>query len=308
MSRKRRGRPVHGWLIVDKAAGMTSAAAVNKAKWLLGARKAGHSGTLDPMATGVLPIAFGEATKTVAHVMDGAKAYRFTLRWGAETTTDDAEGEILCESATRPEPDAVERVLARFTGEIEQVPPKFSAIKVDGVRAYKRARAEEPVELAPRRIAIHEIRLVGAPDRDHAEFAAVSGKGAYMRALARDIARELNAYGHISALRRTAVGPFDENDAISLDELESIGQIAAREQRLLPVETALDDIPALAVTESEAMRLRNGQAVSLLRKVDLQRIAELDNGDTVLAKTRTKPVALARYAAGEVRPFRVLNL
>ncbi len=308
MSRRRRGRPVHGWLIIDKPGGMTSTAVVNKVKWLLDARKAGHGGTLDPMATGMLPIAFGEATKTVSHVMDGSKSYCFTLRWGAETNTDDAEGETVKQSDVRPDQAAVENVLTGFVGRIEQVPPQFSAVKIDGVRAYKLARENKKVALTAREIDIHDIRIVGTPDADRTEFAVVSGKGAYMRALARDIARAAGGLGHISALRRTSVGPFDADDAISLDELESIGQIAAREQKLLPVETALDDIPALAVTESEAMRLRNGQPVSLLRKVDLQRIAELDNGDTVLAKTRTKPVALVRYAAGEVKPFRVLNL
>ncbi|MDD9906612.1 MAG: tRNA pseudouridine(55) synthase TruB [Rhodospirillaceae bacterium] len=308
MSRRRRGRPVHGWLIIDKPGGMTSTAVVNKVKWLLDARKAGHGGTLDPMATGMLPIAFGEATKTVSHVMDGSKSYCFTLRWGAETNTDDAEGETVKQSDVRPDQAAVENVLTGFVGRIEQVPPQFSAVKIDGVRAYKLAREDKKVALTAREIDIHDIRIVGTPDADHTEFSVVSGKGAYMRALARDIARAAGGLGHISALRRTSVGPFDADDAISLDELESIGQIAAREQKLLPVETALDDIPALAVTESEAMRLRNGQPVSLLRKVDLQRIAELDNGDTVLAKTRTKPVALVRYAAGEVKPFRVLNL
>ena len=308
MSRRRRGRAVNGWLIVDKPGGMTSTAVVNKVKWLFDARKAGHGGTLDPMATGLLPIAFGEATKTVSHVVDGTKSYRFTLRWGSETNTDDAEGEVIYQSDFRPDPILVEQALAGFVGRIEQVPPRYSAIKIDGVRAYKLARENKAVPLSAREIDIHEIHIVGQPDHDHTEFAVISGKGAYMRALARDIARTVGGFGHISALRRTAVGPFDTEDAISLDELESIGQIAAREQKLLPVETALDDIPALAVTESEAIRLKNGQPVSLLRKVDLQRIAEFDNGDTVLAKTRTKPIALVRYAAGEVKPFRVLNL
>ncbi|MDD9918618.1 MAG: tRNA pseudouridine(55) synthase TruB, partial [Rhodospirillaceae bacterium] len=258
MSRRRRGRPVHGWLIIDKPGGMTSTAVVNKVKWLLDARKAGHGGTLDPMATGMLPIAFGEATKTVSHVMDGSKSYCFTLRWGAETNTDDAEGETVKQSDVRPDQAAVENVLTGFVGRIEQVPPQFSAVKIDGVRAYKLAREDKKVALTAREIDIHDIRIVGTPDADHTEFSVVSGKGAYMRALARDIARAAGGLGHISALRRTSVGPFDADDAISLDELESIGQIAAREQKLLPVETALDDIPALAVTESEAMRLRNG--------------------------------------------------
>ncbi|MEC9153946.1 MAG: tRNA pseudouridine(55) synthase TruB [Pseudomonadota bacterium] len=308
MRPRQRGRAVHGWLVIDKPGGMTSTAVVNKVKWLLDARKAGHGGTLDPMATGILPIAFGEATKTVSHVMDGSKSYRFTLRWGAETNTDDADGKIVKENDFRPDRATVKDVLTRFVGRIEQVPPQFSAVKIDGVRAYKLARADRTVALNARKIDIHKIRIISTPDADHTEFAVISGKGAYMRALARDIARAAGGFGHISALRRTAVGPFDAEDAISLDELGSFSQIAAREQKLLPVETALDDIPALAVTESEAVRLKNGQPVSLLRKADLKRIAELDNGDTVLAKTRSKPVALVRYAAGVVKPFRVLNL
>jgi tRNA pseudouridine55 synthase len=308
MSRRRRGRPVNGWLVIDKPSGPTSTAVVNKVKWLYDARKAGHGGTLDPLATGLLPIAFGEATKTVSHVMDGRKTYQFTLRWGIETDTDDAEGSPVNESGFRPDQAAVVRALNDFIGTIEQVPPRYSAIKIEGKRAYDLARANKEVELKAREIEIDDIHILETPDADHTVFAVKSGKGAYMRSLARDIARAVGAFGHVSALRRTAVGPFGTKDAISLDELESIGQIAAREEKLLPVETALDDIPALAVTESEAARLRNGQTVGLLRKADLQRIADFDHGDTVLAKTRTKPVALVRYASGEVKPFRVLNL
>jgi len=308
MARNRKGRPVNGWLILDKPTGITSTHAVNRAKRLLDARKAGHGGTLDPLATGLLPIAFGEATKTVSHVMDGTKAYRFTLRWGIATDTDDAEGEPIATNDVRPNSAEIEGILGSFRGRIEQVPPKYSAIKIDGERAYDLARADRPVDLAPREIDIYDIRLAERPDADHAVFTVTSGKGAYMRALARDIAQALGALGHITALRRTAVGPFTEDDAISLDELESFGQIAAREEKLLAVETALDDIPALVVTETEAALLRNGRAVSLLQKVDLQRIAELDQGETVLAKTSAKPIALVRYAAGEVRPLRVLNL
>jgi tRNA pseudouridine55 synthase len=308
MGRSRKGRPVNGWLILDKPQGITSTSAVNRAKRLLDARKAGHGGTLDPLATGLLPIAFGEATKTVSHVMDGTKSYTFTLRWGIATDTDDAEGDPIASSEARPDAASVERALSAFRGRIEQVPPKFSAIKIDGERAYDLARADRDVELAPREIDIFDIRLAGMPDADHADFTVTSGKGAYMRSLARDIALAVGTLGHITTLRRTAVGPFTESDAISLDELESFGLIAAREEKLLAVETALDDIPALVVTESEAALLRNGRAVSLLAKVDLQRIADLDQGDTVLARTPAKPIALVRYAAGEVKPLRVLNL
>ncbi len=305
---RRKGNPVHGWIIVDKPEGVTSTAVVAAVKRATGAAKAGHGGTLDPIATGVLPVALGEATKTVAYVVDGPKSYRFTLRWGVATDTDDAEGEVIGESPERPNRAAIEAVLSEFIGEIEQVPPVFSAVKVEGKRAYELARAGAPVSLPPRRVVIERVALVALPDRDHAEFEVTCGKGAYMRALARDIARRLGTVGHVAALRRTRVGPFTEENAISLDDLCAFGQISAVLEHLLPVETALDDIPALAVTEQEAGRLRNGQAVSLLRKVDLDRIAALEDGDTVLALTMGKPVALTRYHAGEVRPVRVLNL
>jgi tRNA pseudouridine55 synthase len=308
MGRNRKGRPVNGWLIVDKPTGITSTGVVNRVKRLLDARKAGHGGTLDPLATGLLPVAFGEATKTVSYVMAGTKTYRFTLRWGIETDTDDAEGEPVAQNDSRPALDVLEAALSQFTGRIEQVPPKFSAVKINGVRAYDLARAAKDVPVKSRIIEIHDIRVTATPDADHTVFEVRSGKGAYMRSLARDIARAVGGTGHVAALRRLSVGPFREKDAISLDELESIGLIAAREEKLLPVETVLDDIPALVVTDMEAARLRNGGAVSLLRKVDLQRIAGFGDGDTALAKTRSKPVALVRYCAGEVRPVRVLNL
>jgi len=308
MGRNRKGRPVNGWLIVDKPTGITSTGVVNRVKRLLDARKAGHGGTLDPLATGLLPVAFGEATKTVSYVMAGTKTYRFTLRWGIETDTDDAEGEPVAQNDSRPALDVLEAALSQFTGRIEQVPPKFSAVKINGVRAYDLARAAKDVPVKSRIIEIHDIRVTATPDADHTVFEVRSGKGAYMRSLARDIARAVGGTGHVAALRRLSVGPFREKDAISLDELESIRLIAAREEKLLPVETALDDIPALVVTDMEAARLRNGGAVSLLRKVDLQRIAGFGDGDTALAKTRSKPVALVRYCAGEVRPVRVLNL
>ncbi len=287
---------------------MTSTAVVNAVKRITGAAKAGHAGTLDPLATGVLPIAMGEATKTVSYVVNGTKRYRFTLRWGISTETDDADGSTSDTSSARPDRAAIKAVLPRFTGEIEQVPPKYSAVKVDGRRAYALARADKEVKLAPRAVKIREIRLTDMPDIDHAEFEVECGKGAYMRSLARDIALALGTIGHLCKLRRTAVGSFSEEDVISLDELSAIRQSAGDSQHLLPVETALDDIPALALTENEASRLRNGQAVSLLRKVDLERIAGLREGETVLAMTDERPVALTRYHAGEIRPVRVLNI
>jgi tRNA pseudouridine55 synthase len=287
---------------------MTSTAAVGAVKRRLDAAKAGHGGTLDPFATGILPIALGEATKTVSYVMDGVKRYHFTVRWGIATDTEDRDGAVTEESNSRPDRDAIEAVLSRFIGEIEQIPPAYSAIKLGGKRAYDLARSGEKPEMPPRMVTIDELRLLEMPDADHATFEAVCGKGTYIRALARDIALILGTVGHLSALRRTQVGPFSEKSAISLDELDENMHVAAACEYLLPVETALDDIPALAVTEIEAGRLRNGQAVSLLRKADLDRIADLENGDTALAMANGTAIALVRYTAGEIQPVRVLNL
>ena len=308
MARRRKGRPVHGWVIVDKPHGLTSTQVVGQVRRVFDAQKVGHGGTLDPLATGVLPIALGEATKTVSYAMDGEKTYRFTLRWGQATNTDDAEGEVVEESAERPGEAEIRAVLPNFMGWIEQVPPTFSAIKVAGKRAYDLARSQQPVELASRPILIRDLTLLQMDDRDHATFQVRSGKGAYMRALARDLGRALGTCAHIISLRRTAVGPFLEVDAISLESLQSLRHSAAASEVLLPVETALDDIPALALSESEASRLRSGQAVSLLARADRERIGELALGSIVCAMSASKPVALARYEAGELRPVRVLNL
>ena len=309
MSRRRKsGQLVNGWVILDKPAGMTSTSAVSAVRHRLDARKAGHAGTLDPLATGVLPIALGEATKTLPYVVNGQKSYQFTLRWGVATTTDDEEGEPVEWSNVRPSRPKIETALSAFVGEIEQVPPIFSAIKVDGARAYDIARRGDNVELAPRRIWIETFRLLDELDSDHARFAVVSGKGAYMRSLARDLARRLGTVGHIAQLRRTAVGGFREAGAISLDELEGFRQSSATFEGLLPVETPLDDIPALALTEQEAVRLRNGQPVPLLKKADFERISAFGEGETVIATTMGKLVALTKYSAGTVRPVRVLNI
>ncbi|MBT5938550.1 MAG: tRNA pseudouridine(55) synthase TruB, partial [Rhodospirillaceae bacterium] len=256
MARKRRGDPVHGWLVIDKDPNITSAKVVNQARKILNAAKVGHSGTLDPLATGILPLAFGEATKTVSYMMDGKKEYRFTVCWGEARDTDDTEGQVVETSEVRPSQAEIEAALPHFIGDIQQVPPAFSAIKVDGERAYKLARAEKPVELKPRSIFIEKFELLEVPDEDHATFEVTSGKGAYIRGLARDLALHLGTVGHISALRRTRVGPFSEKDAISLAKLEELGHNTAAVDILRPVETALDDIPALALTEDEARRLR----------------------------------------------------
>ena len=313
MARKRRGRPVHGWLIVDKPEDMTSTEVVSRAKRLLQAAKVGHAGTLDPMATGVLPLAFGEATKTVSYAMDGAKSYRFTVRWGEARDTDDMEGQVTATSPARPDKDAIARAIPRFLGVIDQVPPAYSAIKVAGERAYDLAREGEAVSLAPRPVAVHALTLVDQPDPDHAVFDAECGKGTYMRALARDLAQALGTLGHLSALRRTRVGPFGLDAAVTLPHLEALAARGSPDAALLPVETPLDDIPAVALTESEAHRMRCGQSVALLRRSDRERLASLQRSDAgddglVLAMVGTLPVALARLDGVELKPVRVLNL
>jgi tRNA pseudouridine55 synthase len=310
--RKKRGRPINGWLVVDKPSGPSSTQVLGKVRWLLQAAKAGHGGTLDPIATGVLPIAFGEATKTVAWAMEGDKTYRFRIRWGEERDTDDCAGAVTVTSPLRPSAAEIQAALPRFLGEIEQMPPRYSALKIDGERAYALARAGEEVVLEPRLVWIERFDLLECPDPDHADFEVRCGKGTYMRALARDLARMLGTVGHVTVLRRLAVGRFTLEHAISLDELTALGQGAVIDDRLLPVETALDDIPALAVTAVEAQRLRQGQPVVLMRRQDLERLQELleETGDdtVALAKSGSTPVALVRVEGGEVRPVRVLNL
>ena len=305
MARRRKGLPVHGWLIFDKPQGMTSTKAVTKVRLLYGAAKAGHAGTLDPLATGVLPIALGEATKTVPFVVEGAKTYRFTVRFGAGTDTDDAEGTIVTESAARPTTEAIEAMLPRFTGEIAQVPPRFSALKIDGARAYDLARENEEFELAPRRVSITRLELIAHPDSDHGVIEASCGKGTYVRALARDLGRELGSLGHVEALRRTRVGTFGEERAVPLATLEALAESGghqALETALEPVETALHDIPALALSGPDADRLRRGQPV-LLRGRD----APIIEG-TVYATERGRLVALGEVSKGELRPRRIFNL
>ncbi|MFQ5625955.1 MAG: tRNA pseudouridine(55) synthase TruB [Methyloligellaceae bacterium] len=306
MARRRKGRPVHGWLVLDKPVGMTSTDAVSRVKRLYQAAKAGHAGTLDPLASGVLPIALGEATKTVSFVVEGLKGYRFSLCWGAETETDDAEGEVLETSDARPDVEDIERVLPDFTGDIEQVPPRYSAIKIEGARAYDLARGGGEFELAAREVRVDKLTIVEMPDKDHCTLEAACGKGTYLRSLARDLGRELGCFGHVSALRRTRVGPFRESATISLDKLQQLGHSAAGQEGLdavlEPVETALDDIPALAISGDDAARLTRGQAV-LLRGRD----APVMSGP-VYATSRGVLVALGEVKRGELRPRRVFNL
>jgi tRNA pseudouridine55 synthase len=304
---RREKHDVHGWAVLDKPVGMTSTHAVSVIKRLFTAKRAGHAGTLDPLASGCLPIALGEATKTVPFVMDGRKAYRFTVRWGEERDTDDAEGRVAATSDERPAAAAIEALLPRFTGAIEQVPPRFSAIKVEGERAYDIARDGEDFELKPRIVSIDRLAMVAIPDADHATFEAGCGKGTYVRAIARDLGRALGCLGHVCALRRTAVGSFGEADMISLERLESLCHRAAAGEgsladALLPVATALDDIPALAVSRADAARLQRGQAV-LMRGRD----APVVRG-TVYVTVSGSLIALAEVDRGEIVPKRVFNL
>jgi len=304
---KREKRDVHGWVVLDKPVGMTSTHAVSVIKRLFTAKRAGHAGTLDPLASGCLPIALGDATKTVPFVVDGRKVYRFAVRWGEERDTDDAEGRVVAASDARPAPEAIAALLPGFLGAIEQVPPRFSAIKIEGERAYDIARDGEDFELKPRIVNIDRLVQVEAPDRDHAGFEAECGKGTYVRSLARDLGRALGCYGHVSSLRRTAVGPFSEADMISLEQLQALCHRAAAGEgnladALLPVATALDDIPALAVSRADAARLQRGQAV-LMRGRD----APVVRG-TVYVTASGSLIALAELDRGEIVPKRVFNL
>ena len=304
---KRQKRDIHGWLVLDKPIGMTSTHAVSVIKHLFAARRAGHAGTLDPLASGCLPIALGEATKTVPFVVDGRKTYRFVISWGEERDTDDAEGRVVAASDKRPDRAAIGSILARFTGNIAQVPPRFSAVKLDGARAYDLARDGEAVELAARTVVIHRLELGEIPDPDHAVLTAECGKGTYIRSLARDLGRALGVFGHVSSLRRDRVGPFGEADMIPLEQVKSLCHRAATGEghfadALLPIETALDDIPALAVSSADAARLQRGQAV-LLRGRD----ASIFRG-MVQVTCGGEIVAIAELDRGEIVPRRVFNL
>jgi tRNA pseudouridine55 synthase len=306
-AKKRPKRDVHGWIVLDKPVGMTSTHAVSVIKHLFTARRAGHAGTLDPLASGCLPIALGEATKTVPFVVDSRKTYVFTVRWGEERDTDDAEGGVVAVSEMRPDAAAIRGLLPRFTGTIEQVPPRFSAVKVGGERAYDLARDGEVLDLAPRPVTIHSLELLETPDRDHCVLAAECGKGTYVRSLARDLGRSLGVFGHVSALRRSRVGPFGEADMIPLERIEALCHRAAAGEghladTLLPIETALDDIPALAVSPADAARLARGQA-ALLRGRD----ASIFRGMVQVACSG-QLLAIAEVERGEIIPKRVFNL
>jgi tRNA pseudouridine55 synthase len=303
MGRRKKGRAIHGWLVLDKPIGMTSTQAVGTVRRLFDARKAGHAGTLDPLATGVLPIALGEATKTVPYAVDGTKHYRFTVRWGGGTDTDDAEGRITATSELRPTRETVAALLPRFTGSILQTPPAFSAIKVDGNRAYDLARAGEVVELEARSVQIESLVLLDMPDADTAVFEARCGKGTYVRALARDMGTELACLGHLIALRRTRVAPFDEAQAVRLSDLEAAAEKGedALHALLLPIEAALQDLAAISVGQNDAARLLRGQAV-LIRGRD----APTTTGPTY-ATCKGQLIAVGQIEKGELRAVRVFN-
>jgi tRNA pseudouridine55 synthase len=297
---------LHGWLVVDKPAGLTSARVVALVKRATGA-KTGHAGTLDPLATGVLPLALGEATKTVQFAAAGRKHYRFRVRWGVATDTDDCDGAAVAETAARPDAAALRAALPRFTGTILQRPPPYSAIKVAGRRAYALARAGEPPELAARPVHVADLRLVSAMEPDHATFEAVVGEGTYIRSLARDLAAALGTLGHVVELRRLAVGRFGEAQAIPLDLAVSLGHSLAASEHLRPIETALDDIPALAVTAAEAARLRQGQRVTPLAAPATALLGDIGDGTLVGVRHDRLLVGLARIEDGALRPLRMIN-
>ncbi|MHA7969249.1 tRNA pseudouridine(55) synthase TruB [Rhizobium sp. CAU 1783] len=304
--RKPKGRPISGWLILDKPVDFGSTEAVSKIKWLFDAQKAGHAGTLDPLASGMLPIALGDATKTVPYVMDGRKIYEFTVTWGEERSTDDLEGDVTQSSDARPTEEQIRALLPRYTGVISQVPPQFSAIKIAGERAYDLARDGETVEIPSREVEIFRLTLVGCPDANRAEFEVECGKGTYVRSLARDFGRELGCFGHISSLRRSFVAPFAEETMVPLAELKALEAIEDRQERLAALDAflidtgeALSGLPHVAVTDEQAHRLRMGNPI-LLRGRNAP-VAEAD----AFATCTGKLVAIGEIGEGEFRPRRV---
>ncbi len=304
-SNKKQRRQINGWMNIDKPAGMTSAQVVGKIKFLTKAAKVGHAGTLDPMATGILPIAFGSATKTIPYLQEQKKSYRFTVKWGAETTTDDREGETVKTSDMRPSLADINALLPKYTGRIEQVPCTFSAIKVDGARAYDLARAGETVELKSRSIDIYQFRLLGQLSGDLAEFEVVCGTGAYMRALARDLGRDMGCFGHLTAIRRLSVGSFTEKSAILLEKLQEIGHNQPFDSDLLPVHAALDDIPVYACDQGQAGILRQGQAVVVTNPKYFSGAVQQDG--LIRAMIGERLVAIARLDDGYLVPMRIMS-
>ncbi len=301
MARRKKGRAISGWLIVDKPLGVTSSAVVNKAKWAFDAQKAGHAGTLDPEATGVLAIAFGEATKTVPYVTDSMKAYRFTVRLGQATNTDDGEGEVISESDKRPKADEIRAALSDFTGDIMQVPPQYSAVKVDGERAYKRARDGEEMELAARPLLVESLELIEIPDADHAVLEMTCGKGGYVRSIARDLGQALGCFGHVVQLRRVWAGPFEVSDGISFEVLDKMAKDRKLDDFLLPLEAGLHDLHELACTPEGAAKLRNGNPGMVIA-------SDVEYGEECWTSLNGVPVAIGVYKSGELHPNRVFVL
>ena len=301
---KRKGLPINGWIALDKPLGLTSTQAIGKVRRIMNAAKIGHGGTLDPLATGILPIALGEATKTIPYIQDHIKTYTFTVTWGEQRSTDDAEGDIIATSLVIPSEQAILAALPRFTGDILQTPPQFSAIKIDGERAYDIARDGGEVEMKERPVYIESLDLIAAAGNT-AIFRCICGKGTYIRSLGRDLALFLGTVGYISALHRDRVGPMGSENAISLEKLEEIHDSA-----LLPVDLVLDGIPALRLTQKEVVRLKNGQKLSFVSRPDVERLKTLDlhSGDTALAVYDGKPVALVTINGIDIQPVRVLNL
>ena len=298
MARKRKGRDISGWLVVDKPAGMTSTAVVNKVRWALQAAKAGHAGTLDPAATGVLAVALGEATKTVPYITDALKAYRFAVRFGTATNTDDAEGEVIARSDSRPSDEEIKEALQGFVGEIMQVPPKFSAVKIDGQRAYKLAREGEEVEIAARPLWVEELVLIDRPDADTAVLEMVCGKGGYVRAIARDLGEKLGCHGHVDWLRRTWSGPFEAEEGLSIEQIDLLAHDPALDTHIQPLEAGLHDLPEVRCTPEAAARLRNGNPGMVLG-------GDVEYGDECWASLDGHAVAVGIYKAGELHPSRV---
>jgi tRNA pseudouridine55 synthase len=300
MGRTRKGRDISGWLVVDKPAGLTSTAVVNKVKWAFDAKKAGHAGTLDPDATGVLAVALGEATKTVPYITDALKAYTFTVRLGQSTNTDDAEGEILKTSDARPEDAQIKDALGQFIGDITQVPPQFSAVKIDGQRAYKLARDGEDLELAARPLWVDELIMTDRPDADHVTLEMTCGKGGYVRSIARDLGEALGCFGHVRELRRIWSGPFDATDSISLEQINELAKQPDLDTYLRPLEEGLQDLPQVSATPEGAVRMRNGNPGMVMA-------SDVEYGDECWASLDGKAVAVGRYKAGELHPSRVFN-
>lgn len=306
--RKPKGRPVSGWLVLDKPFDFGSTEAVSKIKWLFKAQKAGHAGTLDPLASGMLPIALGDATKTVPYVMDGRKIYEFTVSWGEERTTDDLEGEVTETSDARPTEEEIRALLPKYTGVIEQIPPQFSAIKIAGERAYDMARDGETVEIPAREVEIHRLTLLSC-DPDKAHFEVECGKGTYVRSLARDLGRDLGCYGHISELRRTLVAPFGEEQMVPLAKLTALEEIEDQDERLASLDAfliapaeALTSLPQVKVSEDQARRLRSGNPI-ILRGRD----APLPAPEAYATSIAGELIAIGAIEAGEFKPKRVFG-